>query len=355
MLALLAAPSLARAAGNGLSQIDLFVSGEDGYHTYRIPALIRTRKGTLLAFCEGRRGSADDSGDIDILLRRSTDGGRNWSAPRLIQDLGPDTIGNPCPVVDRRTGVVHLMLTSNPGNVTERQILDQSVKLSRKVWHSASADDGVSWSPLADITGDVKAPAWTWYATGPGVGIQLRSGRLLIPCDHAEAGTRAYYSHCVFSDDGGRTWQRGERTPGDRVNECQVVELSDGSLLLNMRSYHGRNRRAVSRSRDGGRTWSEIGFDEALIEPVCQASLIREGGLLLFSNPASVRRERMTVRASRDEGRTWTRSLLLERGQSAYSCLASVSRNRFACLYERGEKSPYERITLATFRLQDLR
>jgi sialidase-1 len=175
----------------------------------------------------------------------------------------------------------------------------------------------------------------------------------VIPCDHAQAGTKAFYSHCIYSDDHGRTWKRGERT-SDKVNECQVVELRDGSLLLNMRSYHGRNRRAIARSRDGGVTWGEVELDEALVEPVCQASLIRAGDLLLFSNPASTRRENMTVRASRDEGKTWPLSLVLEKGPSAYSCLAPVSRNQFACLYERGERSPYERITLALFHVGDL-
>jgi sialidase-1 len=336
-----------------VSQSDLFVSGTGGYHTYRIPSLIRTKKGTLLAFCEGRKKGRGDSGDIDIVLRRSRDGGRTWTEAETIHDMGADTVGNPCPVVERRSGAIFLLLTSNAGRVTEKQIIEQTVEETRRVWVSRSVDDGATWSKPEEITAAVKDPKWTWYATGPGVGIQLRSGRLLIPCDHAEAGTKAFYSHCIYSDDSGRTWKRGERT-GDRVNECQAVELRDGTVLLNMRSYHGRNRRAVARSGDGGVTWGEVQLDETLVEPVCQASLIRVGELLLFSNPASVRRENMTVRGSRDEGKTWTLRLTLERGPSAYSCLAPVSRGRVACLYERGVESPYERITLALFGVRDL-
>lgn len=344
---------MAASARPAVSQTDLFVAGAGGYHTYRIPSLLPTKKGTLLALCEGRRGGRGDSGDIEIVLRRSTDRGRTWSAPVTILDMGPDTLGNPCPVVDRKTGTIHLLLTSNPGHVVEKQIIEQTVKETRQVWVSTSSDDGLTWSRPAEITSSVKAPDWTWYATGPGVGIQLRSGRMVIPCDHAQAGTKAFWSHCIYSDDHGRTWKRGERL-GEKVNECQVAELRDGSLMLNMRAYHGNNRRAVAISRDGGVTWGEITHDEALIEPVCQASLIREGSLLLFSNPASTKRVNMTVRASRDDGRTWTKSLVLEAGPSAYSCLAPVSRNRFACLYERGASSPYERITLALFHINDL-
>ena len=334
-------------------QTDLFVSGTRGYHTFRIPSLIPSRKGTLLAFCEGRRNSGADTGDIDIVLRRSTDHGRTWSEAATIVDFGADTVGNPCAVVDRKSGTIFLLLTSNPGEFAERQIIEQSVPATRQVWVSSSTDDGIRWSEPTEITAAVKDPSWTWYATGPGVGIQLRSGRLVIPCDHIEAGSKAFYSHCIYSDDHGRTWNRGART-GDRVNECQVAELRDGSLMLNMRSYHGHHRRAVARSRDGGITWGEVEFDQALVEPVCQASLIRAGNLLLFSNPASTRRENMTVRASRDDGETWPRSLVLEKGPSAYSCLAALSRKRFACLYERGSRSPYERITLALFGSGDL-
>jgi sialidase-1 len=348
---LLLAASAARAAAT--SQLDLFLAATHGYDTFRIPSLIPTAKGSLLAFCEGRRNSRSDSGDIDIVLRRSTDRGRSWSAPVTILDMGPDTVGNPCPVVDRKTGVIFLLLTSNPGHVIEKQIIDQSVSDTRRVFLSSSSDDGLTWSKPADITLSAKDPSWTWYATGPGVGIQLRTGRLLIPCDHADARTKAFHSHCIYSDDHGRTWRRSERT-AEKTNECQVAELRDGSVLLNMRSYHGHNRRAIARSRDGGVTWSDLSFDQTLVEPVCQASLIRAGNLLLFSNPASTRRENMTVRASRDDGQTWPQHLVLHPGPSAYSCLAPLSRNRFACLYERGERSPYERITLATFDILSL-
>ncbi|HEY3443865.1 MAG TPA: sialidase family protein [Paludibaculum sp.] len=346
LLLCLLLPSLPAAE---FTQTDLFQSGEGGYHTYRIPALVVTTKGTLLAFCEGRRGGGADSGDIDILLRRSLDHGRTWSPPQVVADLGDDTIGNPVPVVDRKTGAISLLLTRNPGKDTERQIIDGTASGTRTVWLSRSTDDGATWTPPAEITASVKLPNWTWYATGPGNGIQLRDGRLVVPCDHIVAVTNAYYSHVIVSDDGGRTWKLGG-SAGDKTNESAVVELRDGSLLLNMRSYNQQNRRALATSRDRGATWSSITYDDALIDPICQASLIRfRKDSLLFSNPADTKRVRMTVKLSRDEGKTWPVARLVHDGPAAYSSLAQLEDGRIGLLYERGEKRAYELITFARF------
>ncbi|MEZ5400968.1 MAG: sialidase family protein [Bryobacteraceae bacterium] len=335
-------------------QVDVWRAGEDGYHSYRIPALLRTRKGALLAFCEARKNSRSDSGDIDLVMKRSTDGGRTWSAQQVIADQETNTIGNPCPVQDRRTGTIWMPLTANPGNLAEREIEKDSAKGTRTVWMMHSNDEGQTWTTPVEITSSVKETGWGWYATGPGNAIQLRSGRLLVPCDHRRFGSQARHSHVIYSDDRGTTWRMGGSAQPE-TNECAVVELNDGSLMLNMRSYAGRNRRAVAISRDGGATWEDRGLDEALIEPVCQASLIRfDRRRLLFSNPASTKRERMTVRLSRDEGRTWAKSLVLHEGPAAYSSLAALGRNDAACLYERGPASAYETITLARFDIRKL-
>src|SRR5258707_11085825 len=138
---------------------DVFRAGEGGYFSYRIPALIVSPKGTLLAFCEGRRNSASDTGDIDVLLRRSFDGGKTWAPVQKIADMEEDTVGNPTPVVERKTGAILLLLTSNPGRVTERQTgpRDRTVGITR------TSDDGASWSAPVEITAQVKKPEWTWY------------------------------------------------------------------------------------------------------------------------------------------------------------------------------------------------
>lgn len=338
-------------AASDITQVEVFRSGEDGYHTYRIPALVMTKKGTLLAFCEGRRSGGGDSGDIDLLVKRSFDNGRTWSRSETIADLGDNTVGNPAPVVERKSGAILLLLTRNPGKVTERQIVDGTAAGTRTVWITRSADDGATWSAPEEITAAVKRPDWTWYATGPGNGIQLRDGRLVIPCDHITAGGKVMHSHVIFSDDRGRTWKIGG-VAGEKTNESAVVELGDRSLMLNMRSYHGQNRRAVAWSKDRGLSWSESQLDPALIESVCQASLIRYGkNVLLFSNPADTKRVKMTVKLSRDEGRTWPVSRLIHEGPAAYSSLARLKDGSVGLLYERGEQRPYERITFARFSL----
>lgn len=347
------------AAEPFLHQKDIFVSGTDGYDTFRIPALIVAPDGTLLAFAEGRKKSASDTGDIDLLLKRSLDGGKIWQPLQTIWDDGKNVCGNPCPVVDHETGTIWLLMTHNFGEDHEREIWDRTGKGSRTVWISQSRDNGATWSAPQEITETTKAPDWTWYATGPGVGIQLQSGRLIIPCDHGVAVSKKYFSHVIFSDDHGKTWQLGG-SAGDKTNECQVVELADGRLLLNMRNYSAHRSRALAYSSDQGETWSEVTRDPLLYEPICQASFLRftnnqhsDKNRVLFSNPASnFARIQMTVRLSYDEGETWPVGKPLHAGPAAYSCLTVLPDNSIACFYERGENWPYEKITFAHFNLE---
>lgn len=318
-------------------------AGEGGVDTYRIPALITAKNGDLLAFAEARHGSRSDTGDIDLVMKRSTDGGGTWSEQRTIWDDGANTCGNPCPVVASRTGEIAMLATRNLGLDHESKIIAGTSKGTRTVWLLRSDDHGVTWSAPREITATTKLPSWTWYATGPGAGIELQrgehSGRLVIPCDHIEAESKRYYSHVIFSDDGGVSWQLGGSTPQDKVNECEVVELSDGRLLLNMRNYDRAQRtRQQAVSADGGRTWQHQRHVPELIEPICQASIRRlSRTALMFSNPASRSgRERMTLRFSFDDGETWPITKLLDPGPAAYSCLQVTSDRRVVCLYEAG-------------------
>ena len=159
-----------------VARTPVYVSGQDGYHTYRIPSLLVTPRGTLLAFAEGRKQGSGDAGDIDLLLKRSPDLGRTWEAAQTVWDDGPNTCGNPCPVVDRETGTLWLLLTWNRGDDAEHQIIAQQSRDTRRVFVTRSTDDGLTWSAPREITGSVKLTNWTWYATGPGAGIPIEHG-----------------------------------------------------------------------------------------------------------------------------------------------------------------------------------
>ena len=349
------ANSVTKPAEQNIIQTDVFVRGTDGYHTYRIPAMVVTSKGTILAFCEGRKNHREDRGDIDLMLKRSTDGGLTWGQQQVVYEQGGTekiTIGNPTPVVDRDTGVIWLAFCRDANDV----------------FITHSKNDGISWATPRNITKDVKKSDWGQYATGPVNGIQLRSGpykgRLVIPCNHRlgrdnRGWNETGRSHVIYSDDHGESWKPGRPTDFS-MNECTVVELLDGSLMLNMRSYRSNSCRAVAISKDGGITWSKSIDEPTLVEPVCQGSILRytwpdKGGRsrILFSNPASKNdRVKMTIRLSYDEGKTWPVSKLLHAGPSAYSCLAVLPDGDIACLYEGGDKFRYEKIIFATFSLE---
>ena len=341
------------AVAADFEQIDVYVSGQDGYHTFRIPSIVVTNSGTLLAFCEGRKTSQSDHGDVDLVLKRSTDGGRMWGPMQLIYEDGGSakiTIGNPTVVVDRQTGTVWLAFCRD----------------NDRVFVTHSDDDGATWAKPREITKDVKIDWWTWYATGPGHGTQLTrppyKGRLMIPSNHTNAGKKQCWSHVFFSDDHGRSWQLGGNVPDDHTSEPEIVELVDGTLMMNTRNWPPReaHRRAVSLSTDGGKTWTEPYHDQTLITPHCQGSIIRytappeyDKTRILFSNPASTRnREKMTVRLSYDEGKTWAVSKQIHAGPSAYSCLVVLPDMTIGCLYEGGQTHRREWIRLARFSLE---
>lgn len=324
-------------------QHSLFEAGDHGYHCLRIPALIVTEEGTVLAFAEARRNDCNDHGDIDLVLKRSLDGGHNWSEMQVIANGGDHTSGNPCPVVDRSTGTVWLPFC-----------LD-----NRRVFLTSSTDDGVTWAEPADITEAVMDPGWLAVGTGPGHGVQLSSGRLLIPCwvDYGPTFGEAQSSYVAYSDDHGETWHRSDPLEVNASDECEAVELVDGRAYMNMRSYRGKKMRAYAHSDDGGATWSAVKFDPNLPEPSCQGSLVRftdtsrsERNRVLLSTPACPdARESLTVRMSYDECRTWPVSRVLYAGEAAYSDLAIADDHTVLCLYEADD---YKKIVFARFNVE---
>jgi sialidase-1 len=365
-------------AAAAVEQTDVYVSGQDGYHTYRIPSIVRLADGTLLAIVEGRKTGGGDAGDIDLLVKRSSDSGRTWGKADIIWDDADNTCGNPCAVVDRDTGTIWLFSTHNIGSDRETDIIHKRANGTRTVWVIRSDDNGRTWSKPDNLTAALKHPSWGWYATGPGIGIQIErgphKGRLVIPGVHSyddpagnvREGPYEYGSHSIYSDDHGKTWQLGG-VIRPKVNECQLVELANpaGTLEMNMRSYLEKGCRAIARSEDGGLTWGSPADSPALIEPRCQAGILRHAwpengkpGALLFSNPDSkTAREQLTIRLSGDDGATWPRALVLHKEFSAYSCLVSLSADEAGCLYEAGgknRKQRYQRITFARFSIKDI-
>jgi sialidase-1 len=351
--------ALARVAGRGTSaagphEVDLFTEGDNGFHSYRIPSLIVTPKGTILAFAEARKANKSDFGHIETVLRRSSDGGTSWSPIQVVASDGENAVQNPTTVIDRSNGTVWLMLIRIDGaKYKNEKDLVASAARTRSVWVTRSRDDGATWEKPRDITESVCRPDWRDCVPGPGVGIQMRSGRLVIPACHFTVGSSMddAVNAPMVSDDHGATWKLGGDTD-PKMDESHVVELSDGSLLLNMRSNRGLGRRGTALSRDGGMSWSKVTDDPTLVEPVCEGCLIRySDATLLFSNPANEKRgrSRLTVRASYDEGKTWPLAKLLHAGPSAYSCLAVLPDRTIGCLYEHGVKSPAATITFARF------
>lgn len=358
------APLAAATADPPVALVDIFVSGRGDYHTYRIPAIVATRDGTLLAFCEGRKAGGGDAGNIDLLVARSEDHGRTWSKPAVVWDDGANTCGNPAPVVDQETGVVWLPMTWNLGSDHERDIMAGKSEDVRHVYVTSSSDDGRTWKKPLKISDSTRDSHWRWYATGPGNAIQLtrgpHAGRLLIPAnhsDHSDPDKHPYRSHVFWSDDHGASWQLGG-VHEDRTNESAVVELPDGSVLQTMRSYHGQGLRAAAKSRDGGATWGEVYLDDALETPVCQASMIRYSwsgdaaaenqSRILFSSPRGAERARLTVWVSNDEGQSWPFQRLIYEGRAAYSNLIALPDGEVGLLFERDNS---RKISLATFPL----
>ena len=276
-----------------------------------IPAIVATRSGTLLAFAEGRLASLSDAGNIDLVLKRSTDGGCTWGPLQVVHDSGPNTAGNPAPVVTA-TGQVVLLSTYNGGTASEAAIMRGEVpaEQSRRVFVQHSDDDGASWSAPREITAQAEAENWRWYATGPGHAIRLTVGthrdRLVVPANHsiappagsADLGTEAKYygGHLLYSDDAGETWRIGsvDDNPNGyiNVNESTVAELPDGRLYVNAREHNGSapGNRADAYSRDGGESLELPHRPQAtLVAPVVQGSVLQLTGAsnqLLFSGPA---------------------------------------------------------------------
>ncbi|AQA11494.1 sialidase family protein [Streptomyces malaysiensis] len=358
-----------------------FRAGTEGYASYRIPAVVLTHAGTVLAFAEGRVDSSADYGRIDLVLKRSADGGRTWGALQIVARNEDGTAGNPAPVVldggphDGRVLLVHIR---SAASATEDRIRRGEVSAAdgRRVWLTYSDDDGASWSGTREITASTKRPEWRWYATTPGHALQLRygahAGRIVIPGNHSlpptvpgDDGTEGRYNggHDLLSDDDGATWRIGyvDDNPDGyvNVNETTAAQLPDGRVYFNTRTdAEAPGNRADAHSGDGGATL-DLPFrpQAGLVAPVVEGSVLHLGepDALLFSGPADpAYRALMTVRTSHDGGVTWRPTHTVNGLPAAYSDLVRLDDATVGLLYETGDFSAYSTITFRRIPMEEL-
>ncbi|MFN8939813.1 MAG: exo-alpha-sialidase [Acidobacteriota bacterium] len=376
-LILTAFATLAAALGAEPFRTDVFTTGDQGYAMFRIPGLTVTPKGALLAYAEGRKSSSSDWADIDIVVRRSEDGGATWSdlkaigklpatpaqnpaAARLGRPASHITYNNPVAFADRKKGLVHFIYC---------------VEYMR-AFYLRSDDDGRTFSAPVEITSTFdqfqKDYAWKVIATGPGHGIQLRNGRLLVPVWLSTSETNPHkpsVAATIYSDDHGKTWKRGDiavPSQGEVVDpsETVAVQLASGRVMLNARTISPRHRRVVLTSKDGATKWSAPRFQQELVEPICFGSLVRHSGKkLLFVNPDNLLkaglegapgqsrdRRNLTIRLSEDDGETWKTQRVIDPGWTAYADLNTSPDGAIYVLYERGEPDP-ARLRIASLTL----
>lgn len=349
----------------------VFEAGKEGHAIYRIPAIISLPNGELLAFAEGRVNGSDDFGDVNLVMKRSLDGGFTWSPLQTLVDYDSLQAGNPAPVVDRLDpnypeGVIFLFY--NTGNNHEYDI--RMNKGVREVWMIKSFDLGRNWTEPENITLQVHKPNnpdfnpkyknpddWRHYANTPGHAFQFQQGphkgRIYVAANHSSGGPKEdwsdYQAHGFFTDDKGKSFEISESVQIPGSNESIAAELSNGRMIMSSRYQKGTVRqRILAFSSDGGETWDEAYFEEELPDPVCQASILDIGELngkaiIAHSNAADEKeRNYLTIKISYDEGKTWDHIIPVDfTGESeklpwtAYSDLVKLDEQTLGILYER--------------------
>lgn len=365
-------------------EVTVFKSGEDGYASYRIPAIVKGKSGELIAFSEGRVDHAGDYGNVDLVYKTSKDGGKTWGALQIAVDYEKLQAGNPAPVVDLLDSAYpkgRIFLFYNTGNNHEGEV--RKGNGYREAWYVTSTDGAKTWSEPVNITTQVhrpKQPAinpaynftedWRTYANTPGHAMQFDSGkykgRIYIPANHSEGDPkpagRDYFAHAYYSDDHGKTFQLAETITFEGGNETMAAQISDTELYMNSRNQQGNVRnRIVSYSSDGGATWDTTFYDSNLPDPVNQGATLSwkkgKNYILAVSNAASERsRDNLTLRLSKDKGKTWYFNQVVakapegyEGSYSAYSDIVLIKKNRIGVLYE---KDNYKEIVFVPVKIK---
>jgi sialidase-1 len=375
LLLILLLPALSIAQSD---PVVVFRSGESGYHTFRIPAVVRAANGDLLAFCEGRKNGSGDFGNIDIVMKRSTDGGKQWGALQIVAEFNDLQAGNPAPIIDLLNPVHpgRVWIFYNTGNCTEHQMRERMGL--KETWYRVSDDGGMNWQAPVNITSQVHkhsgntslAGDWRSYANTPGHAMQIMhgpyKGRLVIAANHSsgppQARFRDYRAHAFFSDDFGRSFQLSPDVDYPGSNESMAAELGNGGILLNSRNQSGDQKfRLISRSRNAGSSWDTTYLEKNLIDPVNQGSVLTLGyngndAIIAHSHAQdSTRRNNLMLHISKDDGRTWEPYEMIDRAPeggtkdyTAYSDLVIIQPKKLGVLYER---NGYREIVWKTIKL----
>ncbi|WP_423147144.1 sialidase family protein [Rubrolithibacter danxiaensis] len=362
--------------------VPVFISGTEGHQSYRIPAIINLPSGDILAFAEGRVNNAGDFGDVNIVMKRSTDNGKTWSGLQTVVDYNTLQAGNPAPVVDLSDPDYpkgRIFLFYNTGNNHESEV--RKGNGLREVWYKTSVDAGKTWSDAVNITLQVhrpKQPAvnpsfnftedWRSYANTPGHAMQFAggvyNGRIYIAANHSAGDPKSnaedYVAHGYYTDDHGKTFKLSEDIPVKGSNEATAAQLSGNRLMMNIRNQKGDIKsRIVAISADGGEKWDSVYFDKNLPDPVCEGSILNIGkrkgkNILAFCNAAvTMRRDNLTLRISYDDGRTWPLSYTIARSKdgkpdyAAYSDLVKIGDGSVGVLFE---KENYKQIVFQLVR-----
>ena len=354
----------------------VFQAGESGYHTFRIPAIIKHASGALLAFCEGRMANSSDFGDIDIVMKRSEDGGITWGPLQVLVDRAESQAGNPAPVFDQldsRYPNGRVLLFYNTGNQPEN-IIRKGIGI-REVWYISSTDGGMNWETPVNITAQVHHPAalepsgadWRSYANTPGHALQIMQGpyrgRILVAANHSAGDPlprfKDYRAHAFYTNDHAQSFMLSQSLSFEGSNESMAAELANGGVLLNSRNQSGDVRaRIISRSSNGGVSWDTTYFERSLIDPVNQGALItlgfKKGKAIIVTSHTqdSLRRNNLMLHISRDDGFNWEPLAMIDateaatpKDYAAYSDLVAITKRQLGILFE---KNQYKEIVFTT-------
>lgn len=332
----------------GIKSFTVFISGEEGYHSYRIPSIAQAPDGTFIAIVEGRRDKRSDpgGGHIDLVYKLSHDGGQTWS-PLLILEKSKEGWGasNPTVIIDNKTQRVMVFYDVWKPGRGQNQGNCRPGKPDSQVWFRFTEDNGKTWSNANDITRQARDyEKWPCTVLGPGHGIKTNSGRLVIPANaqYKSGDSLKLGSFALFSDDGGKSWERGQKL-NVNTSESQIVELDDGRLMINARQKDESGKRWVAISNDGGKTWGKL--QKGQVSPPIAASIIRyplqdKNSLLLWSGPQGPKtRTNLMLRTSSDQGVSFPTEFLVSKGPAAYSDLTNIKNGDVGILWEGGHES----------------